>query len=361
MRRGLMHWSQAEMPAEVLAQRVQRLQQAMSPQGLEAVLAWTNFAQPAVVHWLTHFTPYWSEAVLAVPARGPVVLLAALTPRVHDWIRSVCRVDRVVAAPRLGEAVARWLDEAVPDRAARIGVVGLEAAPWPVLQPVLQGRGAGVLVDAAGLYRGIRQPADTAELGLARRAQAIGQAAWDAVTPGLRDTAGLTSRVEAAARLAGAEELLLRVAPDLARSTVAVRPEPVLPLGPHYAVEMSIAYKGAWVRLARSIVRDGGAEPAAWAAARVFFDRLARGAWASAGSPPEPPPGLRLQHWQLEASVDAWPLACAAQHPGGAASALPPGSLAVLSARIATAQGGWNGATPVVVTATGLHALDATA
>ncbi len=350
------------MPPAVLAQRVLRLRREMAGEGVDVLLAWTNFAQPAVVHWLTHFTPYWSEAVLVVPARGPTALLAALTPRVHEWIRSMCRVDRVVAAPRLGEALVRWLDENLHAQANRIGVVGLDAAPGSVLQPLVQARGAQALVDAAGLYRRVRQPADRHEFGLMLQARTLAEAAWAAVNPGLRTTAEFAARTESAARLGGAEEVLLRIAPDLGLGAIGVRPEPVQALGERYAAELSVAYKGAWVRVGRSVVRDGGAAGKGWAAAQAWFDSLTQGTWTGVADPPAAPPGLELQHWQLEASVDAWPMACVAHGPAGAATGrtsrvLPPGSLAVLSARLATPDGAWSCATPVAMTAGGLRTL----
>jgi hypothetical protein len=366
MRRGLMHWSHEEMPPAVLARRVESLQAAMRGEDLDAVLAYTSFAQPAVVHWLTHFTPYWSEAVLAVPAQGPVVLLAALTPRVHEWIRSVARIDSVVAAPRLGEACARWLAQAVPDPGARVGVIGRDHLPWAVAQAVQQARGGTALVEAAGLYRSIRQPADASEAALARHAAALCEAAWQAWTPGLQDTAQLTTRLEGAARLAGAEEVLMRIVPDLDQGAIGLRPEPVRPLATRHAVELSVAYKGSWVRQGRSVLRDGGPEPEAWAVARQRFEALLTSRRHAVGPAPAGP-WLRMEHWQLEASVEAWPLSCVesltpALRSAGAGSPpavppLPDGSLAVFSARMATPQGRWLRADPVVVDGPSLRVL----
>src|SRR5665647_2832424 len=102
MRRGLISWSREEMPVAVLDARVAQLQAAMRAENLGAVLAYTSFAQPAAVHWLSNFTPYWSEAFLVLLPEGQPILLAALTPRVHTWIREVSHLGELISAPRLG-------------------------------------------------------------------------------------------------------------------------------------------------------------------------------------------------------------------------------------------------------------------
>ena len=102
MRRGLMSWSLEEMPVAALDKRVARLQAAMHAKNMGAVLVYTSFAQPSAVHWLTNFTPYWSEALAVVLPEGAPILLASLTKRVHLWIKEVSHLADVVMAPRLG-------------------------------------------------------------------------------------------------------------------------------------------------------------------------------------------------------------------------------------------------------------------
>ena len=61
--------------------------------------------------------------------------------------------------------------------AARVGVVGLDDLPWSVAEPLFQAYPGAQLVDASALFAAVRQPADAAELGLARQALAKAQAA----------------------------------------------------------------------------------------------------------------------------------------------------------------------------------------
>src|SRR6266566_1392745 len=133
MRRGLISWSLNEVPPSVLDHRVARFQEKIQAAKLDAVLVYTSFARPSAVAWLTHFVPYWNEALLVVQPSGAPVLLAAFSKRVHDWIRSVSHLGEVRSAPDLGPAAAAFLKERSPEP-ARIGVMELDALPWSVAE-----------------------------------------------------------------------------------------------------------------------------------------------------------------------------------------------------------------------------------
>ena len=67
MRRGLIAWSNGELPEAVLATRVDRVRAAMAGASLDALVVYTNNTRPAGASWLTGFVPYWSDAMLLVP------------------------------------------------------------------------------------------------------------------------------------------------------------------------------------------------------------------------------------------------------------------------------------------------------
>ena len=104
MRRGLISWSREEVPAPVLEARVAKVQDRMRAEGLGAVLVYTSFARPGAVAWLTHFVPYWNEALLLVPQSGATVLLAAFSKRMHGWVTGVSHVGEVQPVSQLGRA-----------------------------------------------------------------------------------------------------------------------------------------------------------------------------------------------------------------------------------------------------------------
>jgi hypothetical protein len=311
----------------------------MHEQQLGAVLLHTSFAHPAAVHWLTNFTPYWSEALLVVLPRGTPVLLAALTQRVHPWIREVSHLGDVVTAPNLGASALSYLGEhAAPG--ARVGVVGLEALPWPTAQPLMSSTWGPQLTDVSELFGQLRQPADMAELRLAAHAERLANATLQASPMNAQTTNAWASAMEAKARLDGAEELLQRMAPNLDLSPTLQRLEGDFPLGEKRAVELSLAYKGAWVRVTQMVC--SGPEPASWLLAQNWFER----AWRSMRAPHADlsvaghPPG-RLVSWTLQSCMGAEPLQVVAADAGFAPHHLPAQTLALLTVHLQLTDGPW--------------------
>ena len=357
MRRGLISWSRDEVPPSVLEGRVARLQEQMRVAELGVVLIYTSFARPSAVAWLTHFVPYWNEALLVVYPTGAPVLLAAFSKRVHDWIRSVSHLGEVRPAPDLGRAAVNFLEERLP-RPSRIGVLELDALPWPVAEPLLGAEHGGRLVDATGLFASIRQPADETEIRLAQRAADIAAQALVAIPPRPTRASEVLCALEASARLNGAEEVLPRLAPDLRADATLRRFEGDAPLGERFAVELSVAYKATWVRVARSFCN--GAAPLGWGRAAEWLSRaagslneanVASGPAAASGAPPG-----SLAAWTVETCLGSLPLSVAACDQVPARPALPAGSLATLSLRLGLEDGPWLGSGPLVLGARGQRA-----
>jgi Xaa-Pro aminopeptidase len=92
MRRGLLAWSEKEVPKAALDARVARVQAAMADAGLGALLLYTNFPRPSAVSWLTHFVPYWSQGVLVVLPEGAPTLFISLSKRVGGWIEETAHI-----------------------------------------------------------------------------------------------------------------------------------------------------------------------------------------------------------------------------------------------------------------------------
>ena len=119
--------------------------------------------------------------------------------------------------------------------------------------------------------------------------------------------------IEQHARLAGAEETYIAVAPDLAADRRLNRTSQPTPLADRFAVRASIAYKGCWIRRTRTFVKDGGA-----AKADAWFDGVARS--LEAGKPigaqlaakVKELPGAALQGWIAESCSGSYPLSAVA-------------------------------------------------
>jgi hypothetical protein len=259
MRRGLIARSSVELPDAVFDARLRLVRAAMQAEGLDALIVYTNNTRPAGVSWLAGFVPYWSEAVLVVPREGASYLVVALSFRVKSWIERVSRVTDVLHAPRIGLKAAQQIAATRPD--AVVGVVDFDGLPAGIAEDLHEGGPGLTLRDASGLFANLRVTADPAEIALATKAAAI---AHQALATAQGDNLNaMIAGVESEARQRGAEEIYVAVVPDLERDARFRRIEGDAALGQSFALRATVAYKGTWVRLVRSVVEPAVAQEAA--------------------------------------------------------------------------------------------------
>jgi hypothetical protein len=259
MRRGLIARSPVELPDAVFDARLDRVRAAMRAAQLDALVIYTNNTRPAGVSWLAGFVPYWSEAVLVVPReRGPY-LVAALSFRVKSWIERVSRLADVLHTPRVGLKAAQQIAATRAD--AAVGVVDFDGLPAGIAEDLRAGGPALTFHDASALFALLRAVADPAEIALASRAADIGHRALSAAQGETLNE--MIARVESKARALGAEEIYIAAAPDLERDVRFKRIEGEAALGKSFALRATVAYKGAWIRLVRSMCEAAIAQEAA--------------------------------------------------------------------------------------------------
>ena len=303
MRRGLLAWDRDEVSANVLEARVDRLQNAMREQSVDSVLIYNNFPRPAAVSWLTHFVPYWSQGVLVVPADGPPEYFVSLSKRVAGWIEETSHMGDIVSTPRLGADLSARLADV-----DRIGIVERDRFPGGVAVPLLECLGGKSLEDATELFRSVRHPADDAEISLSRRAATLAKTCLDDALPAetWTHTGPLTAAIEGPARLAGAEEVLIELAPDLSEDKALRRLDGNFDLGDRYALRVSLAYKGHWVRIGRT-VDEHQVIVSDWIDANLPAALTGNGG-----------DGLGVEGMQFEACIGSAPLSGVAEIPTGA-------------------------------------------
>ena len=271
MRRGLIARSQAELPDAALDARLARVRAAMAAARLDALIVYTNNTRPAGVSWLTGFVPYWSEALLVVPREGAPALVVALTYRVKTWIERTSRVAEVVHTPRIGLEAGRRIAAAKVDSA--VGIIDFDHLSAGIADDLREGGPQLALRDASPLFTQMRAQADAAEIALAKKAADIARDALARIPRDGGDLGNMLAVAEAAARLQGAEEIYLAAAPDLATGNQLRRIEGDVARGASFAVRASVAYKGSWVRMTRTI----GCGEAASKAALARFATAVRG------------------------------------------------------------------------------------
>jgi hypothetical protein len=337
----------------VLSARLERLQAAMARDGLDALLLYTNLVRPAAVCWLTGFTPYWIESLLLVPASGTPMLATALSKRVADWIRTTAWLDEIVNTPKPGTAIGQRLAGC-----KRVGVLELDALPAGLYDDMVAAAPSVELVDASAMFAAVRSGVDDAERKLIEKADALAVAALAQADASATDAGALAGLVEKHARLAGAEEAHIAIAPDLDLDRRLIQISGPVPLSRRFAVRASIAYKGAWVRRTRSFARDPqGAK--AMASADAWLTEL--GSWRSAGQPLGVSISVSLKaavmrsvaylevgSWMAESCKGSYPLEVVDSSRSPSRD-VPPGTYLVLSVDLTVDDIPWLGAAPIFV------------
>jgi hypothetical protein len=258
MRRGLIARSPVELPDAVLQARLDGLRAAMTQAQLDALVIYTNNTRTAGVSWLTGFVPYWSEALLVVPRDGAPYLVAALSFRVKAWIERTSRIGEVLHAPRVGLKAGQQI--AAAQTAAAVGIVDFDGLPAGIAEDLHEGGPGLRLSDASALFAKLRAKADPAELALAAKATTIAHRALGSVAG--KKLGEIIAGVEVTARNLGAEEIYIAAAPDLERNDRFLRIEGEATPGKSFALRATVAYKGTWVRLVRSVCEPGIAQQA---------------------------------------------------------------------------------------------------
>lgn len=348
MRRGLMGWNVEELPVSALHARLAKLRAAMATAGMDAFVLYTNNTRPSAVTYVTGFTPYWSDALLMVPKEGAPVFATALSKRVSEWIRTVDPVSEIVNTPKPGTLIGEKLAK---NKVKRAGVVEFDMLPAGLADDMATAAPAVEWTDGTALFAALRREVDEPERGLLSRADAIAVSALrQAETNQASDAGTLAGLVEKSARLAGAEEAYIAVAPDLAADQRLNRTSQPTPLANRFAIRASIAYKGCWVRRTRTFTKEGSA-----AKADAWLDNVARS--LEAGKPIAAQlaarlkelPGAKLQSWMAEACIGSYPLNAISSSRATSKNAPVDGQFLVLTVELAIGGKPWVGAAPLIV------------
>jgi hypothetical protein len=346
MRRGLMGWSAEELPVAALEARLAKLRTEMDGAGIDAFIIYTNNVRPSAVAYLTGFTPYWSDALLLVQQTGAPTFATALSKRVSEWIRTTDPLSEIVNTPKPGTLMGEKL--AADPSIRRVGVLEYDTLPAGLADDMATAAPAVEWVDGTALFAGLRRQIDDSERGLLAHANTIAVAALREAESGqARDAGTLAGLIEQHARLAGAEETYIAVAPDLAADRRLNRTSQPTPLADRFAVRASIAYKGCWVRRTRTFAKDAETTDA-------WFDGVVRS--LEAGKPiaaqlaakMKQLPGATLTSWIAESCTGSYPLSAVASSRMPGKDAPANGQFLVLTVELSLGGIPWVGAAPLI-------------
>jgi Creatinase/Prolidase N-terminal domain len=255
MRRGLMAWDPDELPKPTLENRLTRLQASMAEARQDAMLIYTSFIRSGAVSYLTAFSPYWADGILMVPRDGEPLLAAPLSKRMGAWIRTVKPLGDLVTSPMPGKILGEKL-AAIPD-VRRIAIVEREAFPEGHYEPIAAALPNAEIVEGGEVFARARAQLDDAERALFARSDAIARHALDdRETLAVQTVGEAVGAAERRARREGAEEIYVAIASDLDADQRFLRLSGARTLGRRYAIRVSVAYKGVWVRRIRIYTRN---------------------------------------------------------------------------------------------------------
>ena len=348
MRRGLLHWDPQELPLAVLEARIARLRAAMAGAGFDALILYTNLVRPSAGTWLTGFTPYWSESLLLVPRDGRPSFATAMTNRVADWIRSTNPVSEVTSTPKPGALLGELLGKDATVK--RVGVLELDSLPSELSDHLATAAPTIEWVDAGSVFAARRCQIDETETKLIARADALASAALaQSDIDTAADAGTLAGLIERHARLAGAEEAYIAVAPDLAVDRKFVRVSKPLRLGDRFAARASIAYKGSWVRRIRTFASDEtSAKAEAWFANFVLTLKPGTPIGAQLAIAVKSLPEAKISNWMVESCIGSYPLQVIASSRAGD-QAFAENQFVVLTVELSLGGAPWIGAAPQIV------------
>jgi hypothetical protein len=348
MRRGLMGWNAEELPVAALEARLGKLRAEMAKAGMDAFVIYTNNTRPSAVNYVTGFTPYWSDALMLIGKAGAPVFATALSKRVSEWIRTTDPLSEIVNTPKPGTLIGERL--AKDSSVRRVGVLEFDTLPAGLADDMATASPTVEWTDGTTLFADLRRVPDEAERRLLGRADAMAAAALcEAESGKAKDAGTLAGLVEQHARLAGAEETYIAVAPDLVADRRLSRTSQPTPLGKRFAVRASIAYKGCWVRRTRTFATDGSV-----AKAEAWFDDAVRSLEAKPiaaqlDAKMKELPGAMLTSWTAESCVGSYPLSAIATSRALAKDVPVNGQFIVLTIELTLGGAAWIGAAPLIV------------
>lgn len=345
MRRGLMKWDPQQLPLDALERRIGRLRAQMANAELDGFVIYTNNVRPSAVQYLTGFTPYWSDGLLLVPKTGRPVFATALSNRVAEWIRSTNRVSEVISTPRPGILIA----ERLAKDALRVGILELDFMPSESFDDLTATAPNIAWLDGSTQFAAARYELDAVERALLLQADVLAIAGLDEASAADQADAGaVAGSIEKHIRLAGAEEVYVALAPDLAADRRMNRITRSASLADRFAVRASVAYKGSWIRRTRTYLRNQSIVGAdAWLKELIGGMQVGQSLAEQISTGVAALRGARLESWMAESCIGSYPLS-----PVASSQALerdvPAGRFFVLTIALSLAQGPWIGAAPFI-------------
>ncbi|MDD4103135.1 MAG: Xaa-Pro peptidase family protein [Kiritimatiellae bacterium] len=186
--------------------RIKRVQAQMAKQGIDALLAFSTEAEPALVRYFSDYWPSFETAAVLIPAEGTPVLLIGPESLTYAGARSKIKeilqlMDfRESSQPDYpGSALPTWSDVLKRCPAERLGIAGWHMFPHAIFNNLEKAFTGKAIVDADAVVRSVMITKTRAELDCLREAARISEiglkAVLDEIRPGMTEiqVAGLAT------------------------------------------------------------------------------------------------------------------------------------------------------------------------
>jgi hypothetical protein len=281
MKRGLISWDRAELPAAAFDTRLSALYQLCADFDVPALVAYSDVCRSNDVRYISNYMPYWNRALTVVPRGERPILLCALSPRVYPWIKSVTVHETILPSPNLPAQLVKLCAE---KGWSKVGMIDQAGLPNDLFTQF-----GAEKIEFVDIPRGAFRPVATeSEVAMHRRAALLAREILAAEVTrtaiGLTDHE-LTGRLERRLRRAGAEDLVVLICDGY---TVPL-PATGKKINESSSATVALEYNGHWVKLSRNIDNISSALPPPPAAEADIHRELLSGRypWEGLASPDE--------------------------------------------------------------------------
>ncbi len=244
MKRGLITWDRAELPAAAFDARLSALYQLAADFDVPAIVAYSDVCRSNDVRYISNFMPYWNRALTVVPRGEKPILLCALSPRVYPWIKSVTIHETILPSPSLPAQLAKLCGE---KGWSKVGMIDQAGLPYDLHTQL-----ANEKLTFVDIPRGAFRPVVTeSEIAMhrhgAKLARTLVESEVTRAAIGLSDYE-LAGRLERRLRRAGAEDLVVLIS-DGRGVPLPARGKKI---NENSSASVALEYNGHWVKLSRN-------------------------------------------------------------------------------------------------------------
>jgi len=182
-----------EIPLSEFRERIAKIQKVMGRENLDALIAFSNEAEPAYVRYFSDYWPAFETAAVFIPQSGDPTLL--IGPEAGTFARSRSKIEKVLSLADFRESaqpeypgldIATWHDVFEGLSIERLGLAGFHMFPHTIYMNMTKALGDAQVVDADNIVREIMIIKSPAEIACLRESARISELGFKAVVENIK-------------------------------------------------------------------------------------------------------------------------------------------------------------------------------